>query len=63
MRLSIQDKLTWERELDRSWSFLVELLAFAMRARDERRMWIACRWPNPSVQITTRGSAATAAHL
>src|SRR6202044_455587 len=30
--------------------FLVELLTFVTRACDERRMWIACRWLNPSVK-------------
>jgi len=54
---------TGERLLQRSWVFLAELLTFVMRARDERRMWIACRWPNPSVQITTRDPPRTVACL
>jgi hypothetical protein len=56
MRLSIRiywlgkgDRDRWAL-LQRSWVFLAELLTFVMRARNERRMWIACRWPNPSVK-------------
>jgi len=40
--------------------FLVGHCTSVMDVRDERRVWITCQWPNPSFQLTTRGSAVTA---
>lgn len=40
--------------------FLVGHCTSVMDVRDERRVWITCRWPNPSFQLATRGSAVTA---
>jgi hypothetical protein len=61
-----QDILTGESRPDR-WERLLLLEVFlvghctsVMDVRDERRVWITCRWPNPSFQLTTRGSAVTA---
>ena len=35
---------------ERSGSCPAKFLTFVMRACSERRMWITCRWPNPSVK-------------
>lgn len=58
-----QDVLTWDGGIGPVGAlsleaFSVERRAFVNDTRDERRVWITCRWLSLSGQLTTRGSAA-----